>query len=437
MKGMGDIMKQKRWIGYIFILSLFIAFKFDVAMANTVNNGTIINIEEAEKTACLQVDCMLQSQQNKGKWTSDVVVSARRKLYDSNNNVTAYCISFSNSLDEDCGYVVVGANKNDPPIIEYSTSGEFFTEKGQKTYYFGGYEYYIEKEKNSSVLKNVSNPKTKYVMKKEMQDGEEETNEDYTDEWGIYRNGLLKEKVKKTIVRIKESNLAEKGDYNRQVSGSNPPNYDVAIENPFLYESGWISVAPIDVTNYWRDYYTTSQFVGHRDHCAPTAATNLMLYWYYRNISKYGKVRYHNSWSETFLNLYNYMKTNVSGTGTDESNIRSGIKKYLSLCGYSNSVVKNNYYPDFNDVVNELDNGYGGRPFIYCVYDHKRYVDHAMLALGYAEFEYSSKQSKTKSRYSRYIRVADGWDDYPNRFVHFKVGHESSQQGMITVHIAS
>ncbi len=71
---------------------------------------------------------------------------------------------------------------------------------------------------------------------------------------------------------------------------------------------------------------------------------------------------------------------------------------------------------------------------IFCLYDHYLYGDHAVLALGYMEFEYKKVQSATKSKYSRYLRIADGWSSSPNRFVHVKVGHKASDRGMITVH---
>ena len=87
-----------------------------------------------------------------------------------------------------------------------------------------------------------------------------------------------------------------------------------------------------------------------------------------------------------------------------------------------------------DNIVTELDNGYGGYPFIFCVYNHYLYDSHAVLALGYTEFTYTTKQSSTNSKYSRYLRIADGWSNLPNRFIHVKVGHSSSVKGMITVH---
>lgn len=119
------------------------------------------------------------------------------------------------------------------------------------------------------------------------------------------------------------------------------------------------------------------------------------------------------------------MKTDDAGTS--EENIYKGLKKYLKNMGLSSEGVKWLPDPDFNDVVNELDNGKGGRPFLYCVYQHTMYGNHCMLALGYMEFGY-----KNDKYFSRYIRVADGWNNYADRFVHFKIGQNASLRGMIT-----
>ena len=83
----------------------------------------------------------------------------------------------------------------------------------------------------------------------------------------------------------------------------------------------------------------------------------------------------------------------------------------------------------------QLDNGGTARPFIFGVVDHGTYEDHAVLALGYMEFEYKSKQKILNGRYSRYLRVADGWSSTPNRFIHFDLGHDKKDRSMITVKI--
>ena len=125
--------------------------------------------------------------------------------------------------------------------------------------------------------------------------------------------------------------------------------------------------------------------------------------------------------------------TNKNGTYC--ADIAPGIKKYLKLCGFSNSIVKRNTSPSFDDVIEELDNGGASRPFIFGLQNHKVYGDHAVLAVGYMEFEYKSKQKILGGKYSRYLRIADGWNSSANRFVHFNVGHKSSEKEMVTVKI--
>ena len=159
-----------------------------------------------------------------------------------------------------------------------------------------------------------------------------------------------------------------------------------------------------------------------------------MLYWNTKGPNKYASLKYKNSWNSAYSKMYSYMKTKKNN-GTYDEDIRDGIKKYLDLFGFKKSVVKLNDSPDFADVVYELDNGGTARPFIFGVVDHGTYEDHAVLALGYMEFEYKSKQKILNGRYSRYLRVADGWSSTPNRFIHFDLGHDKKDRSMITVKI--
>lgn len=58
-------------------------------------------------------------------------------------------------------------------------------------------------------------------------------------------------------------------------------------------------------------------------------------------------------------------------------------------------------------IVNELNND---RPCHLIVHNHYMYGDHSVLAVGYAEYRYGNS-------YSTYIRIADGWTNYPSRYV--------------------
>lgn len=62
-------------------------------------------------------------------------------------------------------------------------------------------------------------------------------------------------------------------------------------------------------------------------------------------------------------------------------------------------------------IVNELRQD---RPCHLILHNHKRYGDHSVLAVGYSEFMYNTGMVTS---YSIYIRIADGWTNYPSRFV--------------------
>ncbi len=186
--------------------------------------------------AWLQVDSVRKQTQDIGEWSSNIKVKNTHKLYDCDDNITAYCVEFSDKDNNDCGYVVVGANDIYEPIIEFATSGDFFTEKGEKTYYLGKY---------------------------------------YDSEWKFYKKCYLngKSDIKTKAEGASIQTITSKDAYS-------------FIYNPYVLEDGWISIAPIDAAKYNITYFSTSDFSGYDNHCGPTAGTNLMLYWQNKNSSK-------------------------------------------------------------------------------------------------------------------------------------------------------
>lgn len=378
----------------------------------------ITSIKKAEKYATIHIDRLVNSKMDCGNWDKDTKIDTITELYDENENISSYCVSLVNKYGNDVGYIVLGANSDTPPIIEYSTTGKFFIDDLQKGYYFGGVDYFIKDKYKEDCYINVTNNEENVIPENDIQN----TAENYADERDAFEDSA--------IINYDEAYINDIGKINGY-SSSNPPQDGSFIYNPFIYENGWISVAPIDVNSYNNWYFSTSDFQGYDGHCAPTAATNLIRYWFLRNTSKYAPLISNWQWWQIFGNMYIYMKTNDGCSGTYPTNIHSGLKRYIRTMGLDDSGVKINFEPKFYDVVNQLDNGHGGRPFIYCVYNHHVYSDHAMLALGYVEFEYADTLNN-KSVYSRYIRVADGWSNSPDRFVHFSVGQKASSRVIIT-----
>ncbi len=168
--------------------------------------------------------------------------------------------------------------------------------------------------------------------------------------------------------------------------------------------------------------------VAYEDNCVPVAGVNLLLYWHER---KFFDLVY-GTWQNTYYKLYSYFGTGPMGT-SNMKNVKNGLDKYLFEKGVQTGVT---HYWDCNntswhEMKYRLD---FGEPFIYVVSDNCIYKNHAVLALGYVEYKYSSVQFYTESKYSRYLCLADGWTPYADRYVNIDVGNAISQDEMITLY---
>ncbi|MCI8956117.1 MAG: hypothetical protein HFG29_03885 [Eubacterium sp.] len=143
--------------------------------------------------------------------------------------------------------------------------------------------------------------------------------------------------------------------------------------------------------------------------CAPTAATNLLFYWYSRNTKKY-KSLLDTSWTNTFNLMSKYMKTSEK-SGTKDKNIADAYKKYISHHGFSVSAKFHSGTSEGKKIVSVINEG---RPCQLILHNHYKYGDHAVLALGYQQYIYEHWYGNT---YQTYIRIADGWTSKASRFV--------------------
>lgn len=372
------------------------------------------DFQQAEEIADTFIDSIRKEGDNTGAWSQNLIIEREKKLYSADDEVAAYCIEYTNAGGNDCGYVVVGANENYAPIIEYAMEGDFL-QTGRKLYYLGDESISYYKDAGNGMLQNVLSKDEKVSKREEKQnvpdDGE------YQDEWANFD----------------DISVEAQGDtdYDDTVKKGNahPPTSGGEITNPGSYESGWQSHNSQDVKNWNLRYFSTPDFSGYDGHCAPTAGINLVYYWYNRSSTKYGNLMYANSWNSAFAKMYSYMKTDKYGT-TDED-IASGLRKYMNAVNFGNSVVKLLDTPTWADLVGEIEGGSNGRPFIFTVANHYLYSDHAVLAVGYSEFEYANTQSATGTTHSRYLRIADGWTNSANRYIHYKVGHDSKIKAII------
>lgn len=407
----------------IFCLILIISFVlFGISQNSVVIQGkrnpskrmdykSSIKKSEAREIANFHLEMAEENMEGKRteekKWTDNTQISKTYPLYDAEKNLCAYVFELKDA-GEDAGYVVVGANEEYSPIIEYATSGRFYEgeelDDSEYLMYDGTLGYY-KASKDSDVISDIHDEAQIYIK-----GSTEPEREKHTEEWQDISEQLA---------------LA---------ASSNPPTSGGAITDPGAYESGYVSVNHAEARNYnLVTYFTTNDFPGYDGHCVPTAATNLLLYWNERKTQKVNLMK--DSWNNTFDMLYKYFKTTKDGTSLNDARI--GLCQYFDQIGVATDVVSywDNESTNWNTIKERLN---AGEPFIYAVYDHYYYgginEGHAMLALGYTEYVYSRKQSTTNTTYSGYLCVADGWTKLARRYINVNVGADYSSDDMVTLY---
>lgn len=198
-----------------------------------------------------------------------------------------------------------------------------------------------------------------------------------------------------------------------------------AIINPENFENYYYSSTKKMVPSYNFAYEVMSSYSGYSNHCSPTAAVNLLKYWYLRNNQKYNCLL-KTSWLNSFKLMYGYMGTNPT-IGTYTSKLVNAYKSYFNNCSGLGYVMVDLYSsPSMSKIAEEINAGY---PFHINVYGNGYYGNHSMLALGYNYYTYRNGNTYT---YSYYVMVADGWVKSP-RYVNCKVG--VSGIDMVTVRL--
>lgn len=332
-------------------------------------------------------------------------------LYDLDENVSAYCVSVDNMEGKDNGYIVISSNRHVYPVIEYSTSGQSIIDtavKGRsnndvnKFYYCGNFTYLMQDSQEE--FYDISSGE---VIKAELSD---------------YEN-------------MPESERADADEnYEYLPLFETYSNNDTEITNPDLYEKNYVSkssfVLPNNLGNYFTmDDFTVREVFGSGQHCAPTAATNLMLYYYKMN-NKYSSLL-KGSWQDTFDQIYKSVKCTPEHA-TELNDMDTGLEKYLSDRGFNNSSVIVKFHGSNleNELKEYLDTK--KKPCFFWTQKYPYYDSHCMLVVGYVRYMY---QSNGIPSYATYVRLADGWHERANRYASTKYNSGMVTWNYITVSI--
>lgn len=106
---------------------LVISFSNTNVMAQETNPDTEAKLSEVRKVAESFVIANYDDKSKRG-WDNDTIISSIKAIFDTENNVSSYLVNLGNDGKES-GYVIIAADKEEMPIIEYSTSGTAFLMK--------------------------------------------------------------------------------------------------------------------------------------------------------------------------------------------------------------------------------------------------------------------------------------------------------------------
>ncbi len=144
----------------------------DDSQRQVAPEGPDINREEAKDIAKFQVDETLKNQET--EWKEGTKIRKVYNLYNEKEEICAYAVELKNGT-KDAGYVVVGAVEENPPVIEFRTSGKFLDEGLQSDEYLlydGGISYY-KVDKDTKEATNIETDKEHFSLDDIEGEGEE------------------------------------------------------------------------------------------------------------------------------------------------------------------------------------------------------------------------------------------------------------------------
>ena len=126
-----------------------------ISFANEYQNNIdsdIVLMKDAEQIAVFHIKNVMAYKKG-SMWEEGVRICCRKAIFDINNEIAAYYFGLEDSNKNPAGYIVVGGNKNEIPIIEYSDEDNSFLNLGlEKTKDKAQDEYGIQVEENNSKI---------------------------------------------------------------------------------------------------------------------------------------------------------------------------------------------------------------------------------------------------------------------------------------------
>ena len=222
-----------------------------------------------------------------------------------------------------------------------------------KVYYTGGFNYYVYSENNELVS---------LAENKVVKNGISEVNISYIS----YIENMMEKEANKSSER-------------QQV------NVQRATEN-YTVRGYSTAASRMKTMNYWSNY---------SDHCAPTAAVNMVMYW------KYGRGFFANhaassSQTSVFNWFYNAMETNQGSAGTDRAKIWPAYAEYFTeYSGASTAISDRVTWVTFDKIRTRMDEDI---PVHLSISNYENVGGHSVNVWGYSIVNSNE-----------YLRISDNW----------------------------
>ncbi len=333
-------MRKKTWI----TIALCFVFLFTTALVSSVcaKTGDVavilsaeLDLASAEAYAMKEIKNIIASKDPRCIWTEETKILSKVALYDCDDVCFGYVFKLSTN-GEETGYIQV--NYLDGEIFTYCRSyqgipayeglakeglARKLEEQSEKLYFFGNMSYCYKTEKEEytpidSVAKIAEDDAKEYFQE------------------------IMTHIVQRRRERLLEKVAEKNSNYSFQESRS----FSLVTTSDF---SNLYATRP----NGTRQVVT--------EHCSPTAATNIMLY--FRDTGE-SPLSSSLSNSTIFMALYYGMDTNsistsntISATGTQWANIQPGISGFCSSRGCIPSTIGTVTTMNLTDIQQHLDNG--------------------------------------------------------------------------------
>ncbi len=343
-------------------------------------------------------------------YDSETEISSVIPVKDFNEEINGYCINFQTS-GEPNGYLLINARKDSTMFIrEFSLDGN------------GIYE---QLSINSNITKNIepaiyTTDSFQYAIK-------------YKDnnEVKVYNSDSTTMSLSEAKVKFSESTLTKDVANTALNNQSAKPLSDKEEIYDLFFNSA-------DLLNYTSennyvipgtasfDFYTmdTLRTGLNRGNCAPTALTNLCLYYYHNGLSNILK---NNSVCDTYDELVTQIgfNPNIDGEeGPSRDNIIPGLQDYVRSRSYNTAL----FVPVLNLWVYYKFGFDEGVPCVIFVDGYKleenvwETTAHAIIGIGY----------RVLTDNTRYIRVVDGWISSNSRFLNYDSEYLLDIEGTFT-----